>query len=65
MQSTDSMQSPSNFQLFLHIVRKGNSQIHLEQQQQQKCRIGKTIINNKRTSGGIPSLTLKCTTEQL
>jgi hypothetical protein len=40
----------------LHRDRKGNSQIHLEQQ---KSGIVKTILNNKRNSVGITILKLK------
>jgi hypothetical protein len=47
-----------NSNSILHGDRKNNFQIHLEQQQQ-KPRIMNTILNNKRTSGGITITDLK------
>jgi hypothetical protein len=60
-----------NFNLILQRIRKGNRQIHLEQQQQQQQqkkhthththtkRIAKTLLKDKRTSGGITMHDLK------
>jgi hypothetical protein len=50
------MQFPSNSQHNSQRHGKSKSQIHLEKQ---KPRIGGTILNNKRTTGGITIPNLK------